>query len=227
MPSFHNGSVEIAYLDTGKGDPIVLVHGFGSNKDINWVYPGWVDTLTRDGRRVIALDNRGHGESSKLYDPADYDRAIMAEDVRALMDHLEIERADVMGYSMGARITADLVIAHPGKVRSAILGGVRQAADHGWRVARPGCGGAGSADAGRCHRSGRQSPFRRFRRSDQVRTALHSPLAFAAAGPALKPEVVAAIEVPLLIAVGTRDAMRRVAARTGRDHSRRTGSRNS
>ena len=55
MPSFHNGSVEIAYLDEGEGDPIVLVHGFASTKNVNWVYPAWVSTLTRAGRRVIAV----------------------------------------------------------------------------------------------------------------------------------------------------------------------------
>ena len=54
--------------------------------------PGWFTTLTKAGRRAIALDNRGHGASTKLYDPADYHSAIMAEDVRALLDHLEIER---------------------------------------------------------------------------------------------------------------------------------------
>ena len=124
MATFHNGPVEIAFLDTGEGDPVVLVHGFGSNKEVNWVYPGWVTVLTGAGRRVIALDNRGHGASSKLYDPADYDRDKMAEDVRALLDHLKLARADVMGYSMGARITAGLAIAHPARVRSVILGGV-------------------------------------------------------------------------------------------------------
>ena len=62
MPSFHNGDVEIAYLDEGEGDPIVLVHGFASSKNVNWVYPTWVSDLKKDGRRVIALDNRGHGE---------------------------------------------------------------------------------------------------------------------------------------------------------------------
>ena len=61
MPSFKNGEVEIAYLDEGGGEPIVLVHGFASTKEVNWVQPGWVTTLTRAGRRVIALDNRGHG----------------------------------------------------------------------------------------------------------------------------------------------------------------------
>src|SRR6267142_5028126 len=124
MPSFHNGAVEIAYLDEGEGDPIVLVHGFASNKEVNWVMPGWTSTLRRDGRRVIALDNRGHGQSTKLYDPAAYHCALMADDVRALLDHLGLSRADVMGYSMGARITAFFALAHPARLRRAVLGGL-------------------------------------------------------------------------------------------------------
>ena len=124
MPSFHNGPVEIAYLDEGQGEPIVLVHGFASNKEVNWVNPGWVSTLTRAGRRVIALDNRGHGASGKLYAPEDYATEKMAGDVGALLDHLGIARADVMGYSMGARITAFLAVGAPERVRSAILGGL-------------------------------------------------------------------------------------------------------
>jgi pimeloyl-ACP methyl ester carboxylesterase len=124
MPAFKNGDVRVAFLDEGEGDPIVLVHGFASTKEVNWVQPGWVSTLTRAGRRVIALDDRGHGESAKLYDPAAYHSAVMADDVRALLDHLSIERADVMGYSMGARITAFLALKHPARVRSATLGGL-------------------------------------------------------------------------------------------------------
>lgn len=124
MPSFHHGPVEIAFLDEGEGDPIVLVHGFASTKDVNWVQPGWLATLTGAGRRVIALDNRGHGASGKLYDPAEYHTRLMADDVRALLDHLGIGRADVMGYSMGARITAFLALAQPDRVRSAVFGGL-------------------------------------------------------------------------------------------------------
>jgi pimeloyl-ACP methyl ester carboxylesterase len=124
MASFANGGVEIAYLDEGDGDPIVLVHGFASTKEVNWVHPGWVATLTRDGRRVIALDNRGHGASGKPYDPSAYHSATMADDVRALLDHLNIERADVMGYSMGARIAAFFALAHPQRLRRMVLGGL-------------------------------------------------------------------------------------------------------
>ena len=124
MPSFHHGAVEIAYLDEGEGDPIVLVHGFASTKNVNWVYPTWVSELKKSGRRVLAFDNRGHGESAKLYDPAAYEIAIMASDITALMDHLNIERADVMGYSLGSRMAAVLARSRPERLRSAIFGGI-------------------------------------------------------------------------------------------------------
>jgi pimeloyl-ACP methyl ester carboxylesterase len=124
MPSFHNGAVEIAFLDEGEGDPILLVHGFASSKNVNWVYPTWVSELRKNGRRVIALDNRGHGESEKLYDPAQYSIPTMAGDVVALMDHLGIPQADIMGYSMGGRMTAWLGLNEPQRLRSAILGGI-------------------------------------------------------------------------------------------------------
>jgi pimeloyl-ACP methyl ester carboxylesterase len=121
---FNTGPVELAYIDEGEGEPVVLVHGFASSKEVNWVNPGWVATLTRAGRRVIAFDNRGHGASTKLYDPALYHTALMAEDIRALLDHLGLVRADVMGYSMGARNTAFMALNHGDRMRAAILGGL-------------------------------------------------------------------------------------------------------
>jgi pimeloyl-ACP methyl ester carboxylesterase len=122
MPRFDHDGVEIAYLDEGEGEPIVLIHGFASNAAVNWVNPGWFTAL--EGRRVIALDNRGHGASTKLYDPAAYHSAIMASDVVALLDHLALGRADIMGYSMGARITAFLALQNPQRVRGVIFGGL-------------------------------------------------------------------------------------------------------
>lgn len=124
MQRFRHDTVEIAFLDQGEGEPIVLVHGFASNASVNWVHPGWFNTLTTAGRRVIALDNRGHGASSKFYDPAAYHLPKMAEDVHALLDHLDLPRADIMGYSMGARIAAFLALAHPSRIRRLVLGGM-------------------------------------------------------------------------------------------------------
>jgi pimeloyl-ACP methyl ester carboxylesterase len=124
MAKFRHGDVEIDFLDEGAGEPVVLIHGFASNKEINWVHPGWITALTRAGYRAIALDDRGHGRSTKLYQPSDYDTALMAGDVRALLDHLVIAKADLIGYSMGARIAAFAALKYPGRVRSVTLGGL-------------------------------------------------------------------------------------------------------
>jgi pimeloyl-ACP methyl ester carboxylesterase len=124
MQSFDSDGIQIAYIDEGEGEPILLIHGFASNIAANWVDPHWVRTLTKAGCRVIAYDNRGHGQSEKLYEPEAYGAPAMAEDACRLLDHLGIARADVLGYSMGARIAAFLVLAHPERVRSVIFGGM-------------------------------------------------------------------------------------------------------
>jgi len=124
MPAFDSEGVEIAYREAGEGPPVLLIHGFGSNIDVNWGDTGWIATLTKAGHRVIALDNRGHGASAKLYNTAAYAVTAMAEDARRLLDHLGIVEADVMGYSMGARIAALLAIAHPARVRRLVLAGL-------------------------------------------------------------------------------------------------------
>ena len=205
MPSFHNGDIEIAYFDQGEGEPIVLVHGFASNKEVNWVNPSWVSTLTRAGRRVIALDNRGHGASSKLYDPGDYGAPLMSEDARALLDHLDIERADVMGYSMGARITAFLAVNHPERVRSAIIGGlgIKLVEGHGGVMADvivAALNAPSLADV--TDPTGRA--FRSF--AEQTKSDLKA-LAACMASPRekLSREMVAGIGAPVLVAVGTKD----------------------
>jgi pimeloyl-ACP methyl ester carboxylesterase len=124
MAKFYHGDVEIAYLDQGTGDPVVMVHGFASNKEVNWLSPGWFTTLTTAGYRAIAIDNRGHGKSSKLYQPSDYHSATMADDIRALLDHLGIPRADLIGYSMGSRISGYMALNHPDRIRSVTFGGL-------------------------------------------------------------------------------------------------------
>src|SRR5262245_55988189 len=124
MPSFHSDGVRIAYWDGGVCEPSLLIPGFTFNVMTNWIDPGWMSTLAASGRRVIAFDNRGHGQSEKLYEPERYGAPVMAEDARRLLDHLGIERADVMGYSMGARISTFLMLKHPDRLRSVILAGL-------------------------------------------------------------------------------------------------------
>jgi pimeloyl-ACP methyl ester carboxylesterase len=124
MPEFTSDGVSLAYETFGEGPPVLLIHGFASSIEINWVATGWVDTLTKAGYGVVAIDNRGHGKSQKLYDPELYWAHLMADDAARLLDHLGMERASVIGYSMGARIIAYLALRHSEKVACAVLGGI-------------------------------------------------------------------------------------------------------
>jgi pimeloyl-ACP methyl ester carboxylesterase len=203
MPSFRNGDVEIAYLDEGAGEPIVLVHGFASTKEVNWVHTGWVAMLARAGWRVIALDNRGHGQSSKLYDPAAYHSASMAEDVRALLDRLAIERADVMGYSMGARIAAFLTVKHPARVRAVILGGLGIRLVEGVGLPES-IADALEAPSLAAVRDPTGRTFRSF--AETTRSDLRALAAcIRGSRQTLSREQVAGIRAPVLVAVGTKD----------------------
>ena len=214
MPSFHNGAVEIAYLDEGEGDPILLVHGFASSKAVNWVYPTWVSELKKNGRRVIAFDNRGHGDSAKLYDTEQYHIGIMAGDISALMDHLGIARADIMGYSLGARMTAWLAYRQPQRLRSAIFGGIGigliEGGGPGENVAR-----ALEADSLADVTDPVGRTFRAF--ADQTRSD-HRALAACLRGSRrlMTREEAAGITVPVLIAVGTSDEIAGSAAALGK-----------
>ena len=203
MPSFRSGDLALAFLDEGDGDPVVLVHGFASTKEVNWVNPGWVSTLVRAGFRVLALDNRGHGQSAKPRDPADYKTERMAEDVLALLDHLSIPRADVMGYSMGARVTAFLALAHPERVRSAVLGGlgIRLVDGVGLPQEIAVALEAPSLDAV-ADPQGRT--FRAF--AEQTKSDLPALAAcIRGSRQTLTREEAASIRVPVLVAVGTKD----------------------
>ncbi|MGO9460746.1 MAG: alpha/beta fold hydrolase [Rhodomicrobium sp.] len=137
MDVFQSDGAQIAYTVEGEGNPVLLIHGFASNARTNWAGTGWMAFLARHGFRAITLDNRGHGESEKFYSPEAYSGPLMAEDARRLLDHLDIARADVIGYSMGARIAAFLALAHPDRVRSVVFAGLGANMIHGVGDPRP------------------------------------------------------------------------------------------
>ena len=205
MPRFRHDNVEIAFLDEGEGEPIVLVHGFASNAAVNWVHPGWFTFLKNAGRRVIALDNRGHGASTKLYEPAAYHSALMAGDLAALLDHLDLGRADVMGYSMGARIIAFLALQNPQRLRSAIFGGLGSHLVDGIGVPDD-VAEALEASSPAAVSDPRARMFRVF--AEQTQSDLRA-LAACARGSrqTLTPAQVATIRVPALVAVGSKDVI--------------------
>jgi len=234
MLSFDSDSVGIAYSDEGEGEPILLIHGFASNVAANWGDVGWIGALAAAGRRVIALDNRGHGQSEKLYDPSCYGAPSMAEDARRLLDHLGIARADVMGYSMGARIATFLLLAHPERVRSAILAGV------GINLVR---GMVGSGPIAKALEAPRledvsNDTARSFRAFAEKTGSDLKALAACMRGPREKilPEDLARIRIPVLVATGSEDVIAgsgqdlaslipgaQLLEITGRDHMKAVG----
>ena len=124
MAHFQSDGLTLAYETFGTGLPVLCIHGFASSGKVNWIDTGWVETLVDAGYRAIVLDNRGHGNSDKPHDPERYYPGDMSRDALALLDHLGIERAAILGYSMGARISAFLAFEHPERVVCAIFGGM-------------------------------------------------------------------------------------------------------
>lgn len=118
--SFESNGIRIRYIEAGSGTPVVLVHGYSRFLESNWINPGVVAALSKD-HRVIAYDLPGHGRSGKPYEPSAY--RDMANDPIRLMDHLGIQRAHLIGYSMGGGIVARLAVTHPERLITAILGG--------------------------------------------------------------------------------------------------------
>ncbi len=138
MPTLDSDGVNIDYVVEGSGPPVVLVHGFASSVQGNWRAPGIIDELVRVGRQVVALDCRGHGASGKPHEPDTYSGTAMADDVIAVMDREGVERADLMGYSMGGFIAASLLVRHPERFDRVILAGVGDALVTGGRGRRGG-----------------------------------------------------------------------------------------
>lgn len=203
MDFFEHDGFRLAFLDAGEGDPVLLIHGFASSSRVNWVGPGWVRTLQEAGYRVIAPDNRGHGLSSASYDPADYRPQLMADDAAALLDHLEIPRAHVMGYSMGARIAAFMALRHPAMVATLVFGGLGIGMVEGVGDWDP-IAAALLAEDPAAIESRRARMFRDF--ADQTRSDRHALAACIQTSRELLSEAdMARISQPALVAVGSAD----------------------
>ncbi len=241
MDTLLSDGVEIAYTDfpplsEDRHEPIVLIHGFASTHAVNWLFTQWVKTLTEDGRRVIVLDNRGHGRSGKLYDPVSFSLDAMAADVVRLLDHLAIPRADVMGYSLGARIAVSMAQSAPAHVRAIILGGV------GTHLIDEAGVPDGMAEAMEAERiedidDSMLKIFRGFAESTRSDLKALAACARGARKP-LDPKQLASIAAPVLICTGTRDDVAgdphplqplfnsaQIVDIPGRDHNRAVGDR--
>jgi pimeloyl-ACP methyl ester carboxylesterase len=121
LKDFQSNGVKIVYTIEGEGEPVILIHGWLSNAGINWGLPGTASLLGKD-HQVIAIDVRGHGLSDKPTKDEDYGLELV-EDVVRLMDHLKIEKAHIVGYSMGGIITAKFLVKHPDRALSGTLAG--------------------------------------------------------------------------------------------------------
>ncbi|MGF7007123.1 pimeloyl-ACP methyl ester carboxylesterase [Aminobacter sp. BE322] len=205
---FSHEGFDLAFLDqppvaAGSGAPVLMIHGFASSHFVNWVSPGWFKTLTEAGYRAIAFDHRGHGLSSKSYDEADYTPSKMAGDAVALLDHLGIERAHVMGYSMGARVSAFLALAAPERVATLVFGGLGIGMVDGVGDWDPIADALLAEDPETItHRRGKS--FRAF--ADQTRSDKRALAAcIATSRELLSEDDMARITQPTLVAVGTTD----------------------
>jgi pimeloyl-ACP methyl ester carboxylesterase len=180
--TFDSNGVKIAYVTAGRGEPVVLVHGLYSSAAMNWQLPGTFQLLA-EHYQVVALDLRGHGQSDKPEDEAAYGQPFV-DDVVRLMDHLKIERAHVVGYSLGGIIVMKLIVDHPQRVIDGTLGGM------GWL--RPG--------------SWQQAAFERMGAAGNTPPACVHGIAKLA----VTEDQVKAIRVPIHIFVGDRDPCRRL-----------------
>ena len=124
--AFDSGGTKIAYVDEGRGEAVVLLHGFATSAEEMWTRMPFARTqflpVLAKEYRVLAIDQRGHGRSDKPHDPKRYGRE-MAEDVVRLLDHLKVRKAHVVGYSMGAMVAGRLLASHPDRLLSVTFGG--------------------------------------------------------------------------------------------------------
>jgi len=200
---FEAGGIRLAYRDEGQGVPVLLIHGFASSSWVNWVATGWFQTLNEAGYRVIAIDNRGHGLSSKIYDSKLYYPQMMADDAAALLRHLGLKGAHIMGYSMGARICAFMALRAPDLVLSAVFGGLGIGMVTGagsWEPVAQALLAENMSDI----TSERGLMFRKFAdRTGSDRRALAACIM--TSKQELTPDELSRITQPVLVAVGTKD----------------------
>ena len=217
---FDSNGVKIRYFEAGQGDPVILIHGFSSTADATWRATGVVDKLSREFH-VVALDCRGHGKSDKPHDPASYGMS-MADDVARLLDHLQIARAHIVGYSMGGAIAGAFIVKYPDRVLTAVFGG--SSPRLGWTVQneRDANELADSLEQGKGMRPlvARLWPSDEPNPSDETldqrgRAAMgaNDPLALAAVQRGGKQQVVSAaqvraLNVPMLAVVGSADPIK-------------------
>jgi pimeloyl-ACP methyl ester carboxylesterase len=203
---FDSDGVRLHYEVNGPDDgpPLIAVHGFASDYQLNWVGSRWQETLTNAGFRVIGLDCRGHGLSDKPHDEAAYSIEIMAGDVVHLLDHLKVPSAAYLGYSMGARIGLEVVITFPQRVTRAVFGGLGTAGaiESANEIAHAFVSGEPTDNP-------TARTFYKFASSRQI----NDLQALAACIKGLKPNAslqrLSAIKTPILIVVGDRDEVAR------------------
>lgn len=204
---FDSDGVQLHYELHGPdaGPPVVLVHGFASDYHLNWVGTRWQESLVGAGYRVIGLDCRGHGQSAKPHDPAAYAIAVMAADVRRLLDALQVASAHYIGYSMGARIGLQAVSDFPDRLRRAVLGGigVTGAVEEAEQIVRALRGGVPEGPSA--------LSFQRFAsaRPTNDLEALAVCMEGLAQSPTLDRERLAGIRTPILLVAGDRDEIAR------------------
>ncbi len=197
--------LQLAYTTGGAGPDVLLLHGFASSATGNWIQPGIADAIVASGRRVIAYDARGHGQSDKPHDPAAYENNAMLRDAQALLDFLGITRVDIVGYSMGAIVSSRLVPTEP-RARSLVLGGIGGNLAAGRNaLPRERIAGALSSADGRNATNPAARAFRRFaERSGNDLQALSAVQRAALHGSVGR---LAEISVPTLVVTGADDQL--------------------
>jgi pimeloyl-ACP methyl ester carboxylesterase len=203
---FDSDGVRLHYEVDGpeRGSPLVAVHGFASDYRLNWVGTRWQEALTSSGFRVIGLDCRGHGHSDKPHDEAAYAVEIMAGDVVRLLDELDIQSAAFLGYSMGARITLEVLLDFPDRISRAVLGGIGAAGaiDRAEAIAR-------ALRAGEPTDDPVARTFYRFASSRPINDLQALAACIAGLRPDANPQRLAAIQTPILVVVGENDDIAR------------------